>query len=428
MLSKEDNQRLTRIGPGTPGGELLRRYWQPVALSRELDAGGAPLPLRLLGENLVAFRDGARRPGLLARQCAHRGTDLSYGRNEDGGLRCVYHGWLYDVDGHCLQQPGEPTGSSFCERIRQPAYALQEAAGAVFAYLGPGEPPLLPRYEFLEADADHSYASKLMHECNYLQGNEGNIDPVHTSFLHRIMEEDPSFSIGLPVIGGTPTQALLGGDLSPKIELDQCDFGFRLFSERVIGEDKRYVRVTSLIFPSAGAFPGVTSGPDYDGYGVNWHVPIDDYTHWKFTFQFSRKAPLDREKLAKAAPELLPDYRGVRNLSNRYLQDRDEMKWRTFAGIGRNFLDHDALAIETMGPIVDRSNEHLGSTDRAVIAYRRMLLEAVNAMEEGRDPPHVVRDPSENSFRDMAGARVVPATVDLKVAWTQTATQAAVAR
>src|SRR5437868_193810 len=155
VLTREENERLTRVGPGTPGGELFRRYWQPAALSEELPPGGAPVPLRLLGEDLVLYRDGDGRPGLLGIHCAHRGADLSYGRLEDGGLRCIYHGWLYDRAGRCLEQPGEPEGSTFHERIRHLAYPARELGGVVFAYMGPGEPPELPKYEFLTAPEEY---------------------------------------------------------------------------------------------------------------------------------------------------------------------------------------------------------------------------------------------------------------------------------
>src|SRR6266852_8760493 len=160
MLTKEQNELLTQTGPGTPGGALLRRYWQPVALAEELPPGGAPLPVRMLGEDLVLFRDESSRPGLLGRHCAHRGADLSYGRLEDGGLRCLYHGWLYDVTGRCLEQPGEPAGSTFCQRVRHTAYPCVERGGMVFAYLGPGEPPLVPAYEALTVPDAQRFVTK----------------------------------------------------------------------------------------------------------------------------------------------------------------------------------------------------------------------------------------------------------------------------
>src|SRR5436309_12051780 len=189
MLTAQENELLTRIGPGTPGGDLIRRYWQPAALSEELSVN-APLPIRLLGEDLALFRDADGQPGLLAIHCSHRGADLSYGRLEDGGLRCIYHGWLYDIHGHCLEQPGEPTGSTFHEKIRHTAYPCAERGGMIFAYLGPGAAPLLPNYEFLLAPDDYRMNGKGFQDCNYLQGNEGNIDPQHLSFLHRMLRPD----------------------------------------------------------------------------------------------------------------------------------------------------------------------------------------------------------------------------------------------
>jgi phthalate 4,5-dioxygenase len=186
MISKEENNLLTQTGPGSPAGNLLRRYWQPVALVNELAAGGAPLAVRILGEDLVLFRDDKGRAGLLGIHCSHRGTDLSYGRVEDGGLRCLYHGWLYDIEGRCLEQPGEPWGGEQRAAIRHPAYPCREAGGVIFTYMGPGEPPLLPNYDFLSASPDYLYVSKIFHECNYLQANEGNIDkPRRDSRPHR---------------------------------------------------------------------------------------------------------------------------------------------------------------------------------------------------------------------------------------------------
>ena len=185
MLTAEENQLLTRTGPGTPCGELLRRYWQPVALSEQLPPGGPPLPIQIMSEELVIFRDQHGQVGLLDLHCSHRAADLSYGRIEDGGLRCIYHGWLYDVKGRCLETPAEPEGSNLKLTIRHPAYPCQEAGGAVFAYMGPGQPPLLPNYEVLTAPEEHRLATKYFLDCNYLQGLDGNEDTTHLYFLHR---------------------------------------------------------------------------------------------------------------------------------------------------------------------------------------------------------------------------------------------------
>src|SRR5512134_3275191 len=175
MIAAEENQLLTQTAPGTPCGELMRRYCQPVALSEELPAGGAPLKVKILGEELALFRDDQGRPGLIGVHCAHRGTDLSYGRVEDGGLRCLYHGWLYDICGRVIDQPGEPGGGANKAAIRHPAYPCHEVGGIILTYMGPGEPPLVPNYEFLTVAPEHRTAVKVMYECNYLQGNEGNI-------------------------------------------------------------------------------------------------------------------------------------------------------------------------------------------------------------------------------------------------------------
>src|SRR6266545_3450278 len=179
MITAEENQLLTRTDRETPCGELLRRYWQPVALSEELPNGGAPLKVRILGEDLVLFRDDQDRPGLLGLYCSHRCADLSYGRIEDGGLRCLYHGWLYDINGRCLEQPAEPAESRYKDEIRHLAYPVIERAGLLFTYMGGGEPPLLPNYDFLAAQPEHRYLQKTFLECNYLQALENHLDPAH---------------------------------------------------------------------------------------------------------------------------------------------------------------------------------------------------------------------------------------------------------
>jgi len=387
MLSKEDNERLTRVGPGTPMGELLRRYWQPVAVAEELPPGGAPLPVRLLGEDLVLFRDEQGNAGLLGIHCSHRGADLSYGRIEDGGLRCLYHGWLYDRAGRCLEQPGEPEGSTlrqaqgrpFHERIRHPAYPCREMGGIILAYLGPGEPPLLPAYPFLTADDDHRYNSKILHECNFLQANEGNFDPVHTSFLHRVTD------------GARPTtMAYIAGDIAPALDVEVTDYGLRIYSVRKTGAGQAYVRLTNFVLPNLSAF--AAGGPD--GYTCNWHVPIDDTHHWKYVIQFQGRDAIDRQAVSSERNVVTSDFRLDRVKANRYLQDREEMKDATFAGLGRAFQAQDLCATEGEGLIQDRTQEHLGRTDVAIVAARNVLLAAIEAVQAGKDPPHVLRAPA----------------------------------
>jgi phthalate 4,5-dioxygenase len=392
MMTQEENKLLTQTGQGTPGGELLRRYWQPVALSEELPPGVAPLSIKILGEDLVLFRDDKGRAGLLGIHCSHRGTDLSYGRVEDGGLRCLYHGWLYDIEGRCLQQPGEPGGGEHRDAIRHPAYPCKETGGVIFTYMGPGTPPLLPNYEFLNAPPERLYVNKIFHECNYLQANEGNIDPVHLSFLHRFLENREERYRG--VRGAEESHYnLVARNIAPILDVELTDFGVRIYTVRQLEGDKAYLRVSYFVLPNLSAFPGQTGG---EGYSVNWHVPMDDDHHWKYTFVYSARAPLDKRMVERERSELRPDYRLVRNEANRFMQDRESMKSKTYAGMGSGFQAHDAFATASQGAIQDRTEEHLVSSDKAIVAARKLLEKAIRDVQEGREPPHVIREPNRN--------------------------------
>jgi phenylpropionate dioxygenase-like ring-hydroxylating dioxygenase large terminal subunit len=395
----------------------MRRYWQPVALAEELPRGGAPLPVKLLGEELVLFLDEQGQPGLLDLHCPHRGADLSYGRLEDGGIRCIYHGWLFDRRGSCLDQPGEPGGGRQKDCIHLKAYPCVERAGIIFAYLGPGEPPLLPNYEILNVPAEQRFVCKVLSECNYLQGNEGNIDPIHLSFLHRIMDEGlatGSRPSQYQQVRGSeaPPSHWLGANVAPAIDVELTDFGLRISTWREAGAEA-YLRVSNFVMPNLCAVPGETQGA---GYLVNWHVPIDDERHWKYMIVFSREAPLDHEKFyARYRAEIGPDYRPLRNDSNRYRQDREEMKSRTFTGMGSFFPAHDLYATEGEGPVQDRTREHLTSSDKAIVAARKLLLKAMKDVQEGREALHVVRRPEANRFPHMIVlSEIVPSATDWK--------------
>jgi phthalate 4,5-dioxygenase len=393
MLKQSVNDRLTRVAPGTPAGELLRRYWQPVALLEELPIGGAPVAVRLMGEDLVLFRDEFDRIGLLELHCSHRGADLSYGRVEGGGLRCLYHGWAYDIHGNCLDTPCEPDGSNFKSKIKHKSYPCLEKAGIIFAYLGPGEPPLLPTYEFLNGPEDCMHVNKVYHECNWLQGNEGNIDPAHLSFLHAFTGAD---------MQGRNLSPLAMLDPRAEMEVDETNFGLRIHTLRNAADGKFYLRTTNFVMPNLSAFPG---GSLTGGYTVNWHVPIDDTHHWGYKIILTRapdKAFLDKAYFEDGVTE---DYRPVRNMSNRYMQDRNTMKSWSFSGIGTrpgtNFTAQDAWATVSQGPIQDRTKEHLGYSDKVIVAARKQLLKAIDDVQEGKTPLHVVRDPEENHFEHL---------------------------
>ncbi len=384
-----DYDVLTRTNPGTPGGELMRRYWHPVALAEELPAGGAPVPLRIMGEDLVLFRGEEGQPGLLGIHCSHRGADLSYGRVEDGGIRCIYHGWLYDREGRCLEQPGEPAGSTFHERIRQPAYPCVERADTIWAYMGPSPAPEFPNYEFLTVPTCNTFALKLASDCNWMQGSEGNIDLLHLSFLHY-MTLGPR---------GTSEELINHQGYAPhreSVEAELRDYGLRVCKVQRLSDEEKLLYLCTYIVPAGYAFPGNVTKED--GYSLNWHVPIDDTHHWKFTFIHSREAPVDKPAIRAGRQAMLPGYKSARNPANRYLQDREEQTTRTYAGMGTVFQAHDLCATEGAGPIQDRSHEHLSSQDASVVMSRKLLLKGLQDIREGRDPIGVIRDPAKNRF------------------------------
>ena len=418
MLTPEENEILVRTTRGTAAGEWMRRYWQPVALSEELQENGAPLAVKLLGEDLVLFRGDSGQVGLLARRCSHRGADLSLGRLEDGGLRCLYHGWLYAADGRCLEQPAEPEGSDFKSKIRHCSYPCKELGGIIFTYMGPGEPPVFPLYEPLIAPENHRYAYKVLHECNYLQAHEGEIDPAHLSYLHRRTNQPSWRQRSIKGSDGVQPMALYRKDAAPRIEIEETDFGVRVYSIRRADDEKIYLRLTNSIFPNVSTIIGPMAG---DGYDINWHVPIDDHHHWKYVVIFRRSGPLearDWKNIHSLRPEMTPDYRLVRNAANNYLQDRESMKNGNFSGLGTNNLPQDAAMVQSPGAIQNRDEEHLGTTDKAIIANRRAFLKAIRQVESGEEAPHVIRDPAKARVPEIAViSEIVGGSEDWRSYW-----------
>ncbi|UCE32079.1 MAG: Rieske 2Fe-2S domain-containing protein, partial [Burkholderiales bacterium] len=311
MISAEQNQRMTRVGPGTPAGMLLRRYWQPVALLEELQGPRPIRPVRLMGEQLVLFRDEQGRYGLLDRDCPHRGADLAFGRLEDGGLRCPFHGWLFDAEGHCLQTPAEPDDSKLCQRIRQRAFRVVERSGILFAYLGPEPAPDFPALDCFAAPATHTFAFKGLIECNWLQALEVGIDPAHASFLHRFFEdEDPAQAYGRQFRAASagsqmPMTRVLREFPRPEIRVEPTDYGLRIFALRALDTGEVHVRVTNLLFPQAFVIP-----LSFEMTITQWHVPLDDTRCYWYAVFTSFAEPVDREQMRRQRLELytLPDY------------------------------------------------------------------------------------------------------------------------
>jgi hypothetical protein len=390
MLSAEQNDRITRVGPGKPAGTLLRRYWQPAALVDELNGQRPIKPVRLLGEDLVIYRDDKGRYGLLGRACPHRGTDLAYGRLEDGGLRCAFHGWLFDVHGKCLQTPAEPDGSNMCNNIRQKAYPVVERSGILFAYMGPGEPPEFPHFDCFVAPSSHTFAFKGMIDCNWLQSLEVGIDPAHTSFLHRFFhDEDPKEGYGKlfrdnSIDSEMPMTKIMREFPRPRIEVEPTDFGFRVLTLREISAKSMHVRVTNLMFPNAFVIP-----MSREMTITQWHVPIDDRRHYWYAIFTSFGAPVNKDEMRRQRLELyeLPDYIPRKNKSNDYGFDPHEQEHETYTGMGADINVHDQWACESMGEIADRTQEHLGQSDKGIAAYRRLLRAAIDAIEKGERPP-----------------------------------------
>ena len=403
MLSKERSEQLTHTGPGTPGGDLLRRYWQPIALARELPSDGAPLALTIMSEDLVLFRDDKGKVGLLERGCCHRGMDLGYGRVEDGGLRCIYHGWLFDAEGNCLEQPGEPEGSELYKTTCQPSYPCQEIGGLIFAYMGPGEAPILPPLEIFSVAPEHRIEIKLFQECNYLQASEGNLDPAHQSFLHGFeggQEASTDFQIREPVGGTRLTNlAMYADNKRPGINIEDTQFGIRALISRPIKGEGTFLKIYNFAMPNYAIVPG---GAGADGYAINWHVPIDNENHWKFNIIFNRAEAIDIDGLSKSVlPEMESEFHTKRNRKNGYLQDRSEMKGGWFAGLGPCFVDHDSCVTEMQKPIQDRTKENLGEADKMIVRARRQMFDALTDIAAGKDPLGVIRGEATNWVSDM---------------------------
>jgi phthalate 4,5-dioxygenase oxygenase subunit len=386
-------QYLTDTNAGAPAGELLRRYWQPIALAEGLSPGGAPVPARIMGEDLVLFRDEQGRAGALDRKCAHRCADLALGRLGDGGIRCPYHGWLFDVDGQVLEQPAEASPAAR-SRVKAKAYPVHEAGGAVWVYLGPGEPPLFPNFPALQGGAEHRYACRWFGDCNWLQASEGNIDPVHTSYLHQIELTDEAMKARWGVFGQGSR---------PQVSVEETRFGVRLYTTRDLGSHGLSLRVTNFVMPNACAVGGYEGDLGPGGATMIWDVPIDNEHHWRWEFIFHCSGKLDKAGLdAQYRAEKAPGGdRMRRSAEDLYGQDRAEMARGSFLGLGPCFSVHDVVITQSQGQVHDQGEEHLSSSDVAIVRARRLLDEAVQAMAAGADPRGVVRDPALNDFSDL---------------------------
>jgi len=402
MMNQEQNDTLTRIGPNTQAGSVLRHYWQPAALSIELEGPRPVVPVNLLGEKLVLFKDENGNLGLIGRHCPHRGADLCYGRLEDNGLRCPFHGWHFDNTGQCIEQPGEPADSQMYKNIKTTGYPIVEKNGIVFAYMGSGKPPEFPALDCFTAPDTHVFAFKGLWECNWLQAMEVGIDPVHASFLHRFLQdEDPADSYGKQFRDKAantdiPMTQLLREYPRPEIKVEETDYGMRLIALRHLDDGRTHVRVTNQIFPEAICIPMSNEMTI-----TQWHVPVDDETCYWYSMFTSFGAPVNKKLMReqRLKEHTLPDYAPIKNARNNYGFSPDEQRSQTYTGMGLDINVHDQWAVESMGRIQDRTHEHLGSTDKGIIKYRRMLREAIKNLAEGNNAQLLMQNNETGSIR-----------------------------
>lgn len=363
MLSNKDNERLTRVGPGTPMGALLRRYWMPVAAVSEFDRQTTQ-PVRLLGEDLVLYKDLSGAFGLVDRHCPHRRADMQYGFVEQHGLRCNYHGWLFDERGCCLEQPYEDAANPaarFREKVRIPSYPVETKAGLIWAYLGPEPAPLVPNWEPFTWENGFRQIVYADVPCNWLQCQDNSIDPVHFEWMH---------------MNWNVRRRGAEGPYSPrhlKLEFEEFDYGFvyRRLREGMKESDPLWTIGRVCLWPNAL----------FTGNHFEWRVPVDDENTRSVTWCFSR-VPKGREPYAQ---KTIPAWRGP-------VRDSVTGDW-----ISSHVMNQDFIAWCGQGPIADRTKEHLGSSDRGIVLLRKRLMDDLDAVERGQDPKAVIRDPNANT-------------------------------
>jgi len=358
-------------------GNLLRRFWVPALLASEVgEPDGKPVRIRLLGEDLVAFRDTERRVGLLDEHCPHRRASLGLALNAHSGLRCLYHGWKFGVDGRCQDAPTEKAGAKFCARIRTTAYPTREAGGVIWAYMGPPElQPVFPDFQWFSIPAAHAVPFKMQEDCNYAQAVEGTIDSAHAGVLHKSVPWD------------APPRLPHERDLVPKLEVEYTRYGFRYGAVRKFDEERAHVRITQVVLPFFTFIPPDGAGPRKDRRLINCFVPRDDVSTWHFQWFFDETQPIDvKARIEEGGHWLDEGFRKLRNIDNWYMQDRVAMKTQEFAGI-RGVVTQDHAVSETQGRILDRTKEHLGTSDLAIVAWRRLLLKAARALVENGQAP-----------------------------------------
>jgi phthalate 4,5-dioxygenase len=397
VLTREQQEFLVRVGPGTPMGALLRRYWVPVLLAEELpEPDCSQVRVRILGEDLIAFRDTEGRVGLVDEFCPHRGTSLYFGRNEENGIRCCYHGWKFDVDGQCVDMPSEPEESNFKNKVQIAAYPCIERGDLIFAYLGPREhKPQPPEIEWLTVPASQRFVSKRMQYTTYLQALEGGIDSSHVSVLHRYDLDGDRLHVR------SEGSRYLKGDTRPRFEVARTEWGLSVGARRNAGDESYYWRITPFIMPWYTIIPPYADHPT----GGHAFVPIDDENCWVISMYYSPDKPVSDELRASLkhgggniSVNIPGTYIPRANRTNDYLVDRKAQKEKkTFSGV-IGIAIQDQATQESMGPIQDRTKERLGTSDAGIIAARQRLIDAAVALRDAGEMPPAL-DPAHQRVR-----------------------------
>jgi phenylpropionate dioxygenase-like ring-hydroxylating dioxygenase large terminal subunit len=414
MLSEADNTLLTRTGPDTPMGDLFRRFWHPVLLSAELpEPDGPPVRITVLGEDLRAFRITDGSVGLTSPRCPHRGADLFFGRNEQGGISCAYHGWKFATDGRCLalptMDPG-PAREKAEQNIRLQTYPTKEQGGFIWAYLGaPEHTPELPQLEFTTLPASHVFVSKKLQQCNWAQACEGGLDTAHFSFLHMALSdaEDVTARLLTKVSSNTDTVRWMRDDGAPRFTITGHSAGLVLGAARRGDPGETYWRISQFLMPNHGLAPNAFPGENY--HGQCW-VPIDDTSCWIHNYTWNPDRPLteaERTRFRNGSgihAQTDAHYVPLRRRENDYLIDRAKQKTESYTGI-EGVSEQDACIQDSQGTIADRTAEHLGPTDMGVIRFRRLILDAARALTAG-EPPTAASHPEAYCVR--GGGAVAP--------------------
>ena len=412
MLTAQENEMVTKVGPGTPMGELYRRFWLPVLLSTELPtADCTPVRLTILGEDLIAFRDTSGRVGILDRRCPHRHADLFWGRNEQNGIRCVYHGWKFDVDGNCVDMPNCLEGDSFKEKVGAFAsYPTVERAGLIWAYMGPKDlSPEFPDLEWTRVPASHLYVHKVFVDGNYLQTMEGDIDSSHAPFLHSNLDSGQT-GVGVSTRGSVPW---FFRDLKPAWNIKETDYGLMVGARREAGPNDYYWRVSQWFMPCYTYIPHQLNRAQQ----CNVRIPVDDERTLYFRLWWDVDKPMEESEIGDAkymgidAPALIPGtFYPVENKQNDYLIDRAAQRLFSFTGIKSAPAQDFAVQEDQGGRLMDRTIEHLVSSDEAIIRARRRLLRRAMDLQEGVEPPEAHNGAV---YRARALDTVLPRTVEV---------------